>query len=183
MTIVPEDKDWTWVLGQACPDCGFDARLFDPAETAEVIEEIAANFIGALQGPNVALRTTPDLWSTLEYACHVRDVFRLCEYRVNLMLAEDNPQFANWDQDATAIEERYDLQDPTAVAHELRDAQKRASAAFRAVAADQWQRPGRRSDNKSFTIDTFARYMTHDPVHHLWDIGAPVPAAGQAPKS
>ena len=34
----------------------------------------------------------------------------------------------------------------------------------------QWQRTGRRSDGASFTVETFARYFIHDPVHHLYDV-------------
>jgi hypothetical protein len=26
-----------------------------------------------------------------------------------------------------------------------------------------------------FTVRTIAQYLLHDPVHHLWDVGAPVP--------
>ena len=55
-------------------------------------------------------------WST---RCHVRDVFELACVRVGLMLDEDGPRFANWDQDATAIEDDYASQDPQAVADEL----------------------------------------------------------------
>ena len=36
------------------------------------------------------------------------------------MLTEDGPSYANWDQDATAIDERYATQDPAQVAAELR---------------------------------------------------------------
>ena len=25
MTITPDTKDWTWVLRERCPECGFDA--------------------------------------------------------------------------------------------------------------------------------------------------------------
>jgi len=39
-----------------------------------------------------------------------------------------------------------------------------------AVAGDQWARSGRRSDGASFTVETFARYFVHDPVHHLYDV-------------
>ena len=45
--------------------------------------------------------------------------------------------------------------------------------AFDAIDGDQWQRRGRRSDGASFTIATFAQYMIHDPIHHLWDVDAP----------
>ena len=38
------------------------------------------------------------------------------------MLDQDNPTFANWDQDATAVEGRYSEQDAEKVALELEDA-------------------------------------------------------------
>lgn len=38
------------------------------------------------------------------------------------------------------------------------------------VETDGWSRSGRRSDGASFTVETFARYLLHDPVHHLWDV-------------
>ncbi len=38
------------------------------------------------------------------------------------------------------------------------------------TAAWQDQRTGRYSDDASFTIETFARYFIHDPVHHLYDV-------------
>ena len=53
-----------------------------------------------------------DVWSPLEYACHVRDVHLLFAERLRLMLDEDEPAFANWDQDATAVERDYAGQDP-----------------------------------------------------------------------
>ena len=54
----------------------------------------------------------PTVWSALEYGCHIRDVHRIFNDRVRLMLTEDEPRFANWDQDATAIEDDYGSQDP-----------------------------------------------------------------------
>jgi hypothetical protein len=38
------------------------------------------------------------------------------------------------------------------------------------VAGDQWQRTGDRSDGASFTVTSFARYLIHDPVHHVDDV-------------
>ena len=60
----------------------------------------------------VRVRTRPDRWSTLEYAAHVRDVYRLYEQRLRLMLDNDDPMFPNWDQDETAVAERYDRTGP-----------------------------------------------------------------------
>jgi hypothetical protein len=41
---------------------------------------------------------------------------------------------------------------------------------FAGVSGGQWQRTGRRSDGASFSVETFARYLIHDPVHHLYDV-------------
>jgi hypothetical protein len=37
----------------------------------------------------------------------VRDVFRVAQFRLGLMLTEDDPAFANWDQDETAVSKNY----------------------------------------------------------------------------
>ncbi len=116
-------------------------------------------------------RPTDDRWSPLEYACHVRDVCLLYRVRLGLMLREDDPLYANWDQDATAIEERYREQDSTAVSAQLRAAADELATDFDRVRGDEWQRRGRRSDGASFTVASFGRYMIHDPVHHLYDVG------------
>ena len=38
------------------------------------------------------------------------------------------------------------------------------------MTGDQWPRTGPRSDGARFTVETFARYFVHDPVHHLYDV-------------
>jgi hypothetical protein len=86
------------------------------------------------------------------------------------MLAEDDPLFANWDQDETAVEQRYAQQDPAVVAPALLANARSLADAFARVTAEQWQRPGRRSDGAVFTVETFGRYFIHDPVHHLHDV-------------
>lgn len=37
----------------------------------------------------------------------MRDVHRVYAGRVGRMLAEDEPYYENWDQDATAVDDRY----------------------------------------------------------------------------
>lgn len=172
-TIVPDDKDWTWVLAAACPECSFDATSFDATDVAGMIRDNAREFSLLLERPIELLRQRPDpaTWSPLEYAAHVRDVHRLYHQRLAMMLDSDDPLYPNWDQDETAIADRYNEQDPTVVSADLVAAADSLAAAFDGVTGVQWKRPGRRSDGASFTVDTFARYLIHDPVHHLHDIG------------
>lgn len=58
-------------------------------------------------------------WPSLEYACHVRDVYRRYHGRVALMLAEDDALFPSWDQDASAVDDAYEIQDPAEVIENL----------------------------------------------------------------
>jgi hypothetical protein len=173
--ITPDTKDWTWVLRRPCPDCGLEPGAIRPQDVAGLLRENAAGWADVLDADPAALRRRPrpDVWSSLEYACHVRDVLRIYAVRLDLMLTQDGPLFANWDQDETAVSERYGEQDPAEVAVELAEAARVLADAFDRVEGEQWQRTGDRSDGAHFTVDSFARYFIHDPVHHLWDVRAP----------
>jgi hypothetical protein len=170
VTITPDTKDWTWVLTRPCPECGFDTRSVEVAHLPTMIRANAAAWRAPLAAADAGRRTRPDKWSPLEYGCHVRDVFRMSGYRLSLMLTEDDPLFPNWDQDETAVNERYGEQDPGVVATELTSAADTLATSFGGVTAAQWSRPGRRSDGASFTVETYGRYFIHDPVHHLYDV-------------
>jgi hypothetical protein len=170
VTIEPDTKDWTWVLECRCPDCGLAASTVDPGEVGTLIRDNVAAWRPLLDRPAVADRPSPDRWSAVEYACHVRDVYQLFRERLELMLAQDDPTFPNWDQDATAVEDRYGEQDPAAVVRDLEAAGERLADSFDQVPASSWGRTGTRSDGARFTIETFARYLIHDPVHHLHDV-------------
>jgi hypothetical protein len=170
MTIEPDTKNWTWVIEAECPECGFDGRAISFRQVPELVRSNAAAWPAELARDDVRVRPDDTTWSTLEYGAHVRDVFRTFDERLRLMLTEDAPTFANWDQDATAIEDRYDEQDPAVVRDELLDAAATVAWAFEAVSDDQLERTGLRSDGSAFTVDTIARYFVHDPVHHLHDV-------------
>jgi hypothetical protein len=108
MTFEPDTKDWTWVLQRPCPECGLDTQSFPRDRISAMIRANPAAWHDLLTGPDdPRLRPSPGKWSSLEYGCHVRDVLRLYEQRLTLMLAQDEPLFPNWDQDATAVEDRY----------------------------------------------------------------------------
>jgi len=169
----PDDKDWTWVVGERCPECGFDATAIAREAVGQLLRETATEWQRILRGDSRALRRrpTPTTWSPLEYACHVRDVCRIYLERLDLMLTVDGPHYANWDQDATAIADRYHLADPAEVSAELVSVAGALADRFDTVTGDQWDRTGYRSDGATFTVDSFARYFIHDPVHHLYDVG------------
>jgi len=168
--IEPDDKDWTWVLKQACPDCGFDAGTVAGPQVAARLRANAARWPAVFARADVRVRPEPRVWSPLEYGCHVRDVCRVFESRVNLMRSEVDPAFENWDQDATAIADAYGAQDPAVVSGEFSAAAESAAAAFDRVGEGDWQRTGRRSNGSVFSIETLGQYFLHDLTHHLHDV-------------
>lgn len=172
MPIVPDTKDWTWVLSGPCPECGFDASSLPKDQIVPLIGTNARAWRTVLEQPPTLLRRrrSDDRWSPLEYGCHVRDVFRLYGERLHLMLTVDNPTYPNWDQDSTAVDDRYNVQDPAGVASQLVTAADALVASFETVEGAAWERRGTRSDGATFTVDSFGRYMVHDPIHHLHDV-------------
>jgi DinB family protein len=170
MPIIPDTKNWTWVLETPCEECGYDARDYPDAAIAPAIRRSAEPWQEVLARPNLRDRPDDATWSPLEYGSHVRDVFRTSERRVHLMLDEEDPQFENWDQDATAIADRYDEQDPQIVLDELADAASALARTYESLEDSQWQRSGRRSDGAQFTVSSLGRYTLHDVVHHVWDV-------------
>jgi hypothetical protein len=86
------------------------------------------------------------------------------------MLNEEDPLYPNWDQDASAIAERYEEQDPETVVGSLTTNAEALAERLERISAVEWERPGRRSDGASFTVNSISRYMIHDPIHHVWDV-------------
>ena len=170
MAIVPDTKNWTWVLERPCPECGYDASGVSVRSIPELIRDNVRAWPEVLARPDVRERPDESTWSSLEYGAHVRDVFRVFHRRLDLMLSEDAPHFENWDQDATAIAERYGDQDPRAVSVQLAEAGERMAIAVEDVSAEALDRTGYRSDGSAFTVVTLLQYFMHDPIHHLWDV-------------
>lgn len=170
MPITPDTKNWTWVLERACQECGFDASTVAIDDLPELIRTNATAWEPVLARADVRVRPDDSTWSPLEYAAHVRDVFRIFGVRLGRIRTEDDPLFENWDQDATAVAERYGEQDPVVVGRELVAAGAGLAAAFEAVPETELERTGRRSDGATFTVESLGRYLIHDPVHHLWDV-------------
>ncbi|HEU5486792.1 MAG TPA: DinB family protein [Microlunatus sp.] len=167
----PDVKDWTWTLTRRCEQCGLAAGEVEVDEVPERAFVAGEEWVAILRSsPAVNARPEPTVWSPLEYGAHVRDVYRLFDARTAMMLAEDEPTFANWDQDETAIDERYADQDPELVAEELEAAALAYVTRLRALRPDQLERRGRRSDGSVFTVATLSQYFLHDVIHHLWDV-------------
>ncbi len=172
MSITPDTKDWTWVLERPCPECGFDPTAQGLGDLPRLVHDTARAWSEVLARGDVDRRPAPGVWSPLEYGCHVRDVHVLFAERLGSMLDEDEPTFANWDQDATALASDYRGQDATVVAAELVEAADTVAAIYATVTDSTKGRPGVRSNGDRFTVESLGSYHLHDVVHHLHDVGA-----------
>jgi len=170
MAIVPDDKDWTWVVERRCDECAFDVSGLEAADVAALFRQSAGSWAMVLAQPGIDVRPDDRTWSRLEYACHVRDGLGVFQERLSLMLDAEDPMLRDWDQDEAALAGLYNEQDPGRVAAELAAVAERAASAIEAVPADALGRTGTRSDGARFTVLTLARYFAHDVMHHLHDV-------------
>ena len=111
------------------------------SELAERIRAATAPWPAILARPDATVRPAPTVWSALEYGCHIRDGLAIFSRRLELMRADDDPLFENWDQDAAALEQRYWEQDPAVVSGELMAAAADNVAGWASVRVDEWERP------------------------------------------
>jgi S-DNA-T family DNA segregation ATPase FtsK/SpoIIIE len=120
------------------------------------------------------LRTRPEesVWSALEYACHVRDVFLVQRDRLFTALVEDIPTFTPMYRDQRVTLARYNTQDPEEVAAQLATAARLIAQAFDALDSAQLQRrciynfpaPTKRS------LLWVGQHTIHEGEHHCRDI-------------
>src|SRR5258708_12506024 len=77
VTIVPDTKDWTWVLERPCPECGLDTQGFSREAVAGMIRANAEAWQDVLAGSGPGhLRPPPSPLAppALPYCSHVPDV-------------------------------------------------------------------------------------------------------------
>ncbi len=163
----------------ACSECGF---VYDEVSVDKIparLTSLGPNYRDRLVcgDPPVArggLRNRPDLdvWTPLEYACHLRDLLEVQRARLVLALSEECPTYSPMGREELVITRRYDEQDPIVVADQIDRRTDELAVAFSALDAAQWERtaiynwpaPAERS------MAWMARHTIHEGEHHLGDM-------------
>ena len=161
-----------------CPECGFSEESVTMADVVAALRRFGRRYRAPLtrflpgEDGDALLRQRPEphVWSALEYAAHVRDVFAWYDERVRRSLVEDRPVAQGPDRDEVAETDRYNEQDPLAVADALAANAERFAATFEAVPEDAWGRVHVRNGEERSVLLT-ARRAVHEGNHHLLDIG------------
>jgi hypothetical protein len=161
-----------------CDECGHSDEAVTAADAIEALRRFGrryrapmTRFLPGEDGDAVLRqRPAPDVWSALEYAAHVRDVFGWYDERVRRSLAEDRPVCDGQDHEEEAVSQKYNEQDPVAVAEELAANAEQLAATFESVPDDAWSRVHvRRDEDRSILLT--AQRAVHEGNHHLLDIG------------
>ncbi|GAB3854066.1 DinB family protein [Dactylosporangium cerinum] len=156
-----------------CGECGF---AYDSVTARDLPGRLAAagpRFGAALAGiPDPRRRPSPEVWSPLEYTCHVRDVLRVQGHRLDLALRTDDPEFAAMGREELVVSDAYNAQDPRVVVAELAAAADDLARAFTALRPAQWDRTGIYNWPvvESRTMLWLGRHTVHEVEHHLMDL-------------
>jgi hypothetical protein len=123
-------------------------------------------------------RPSRDVWSPLEYACHVRDMLRVQHERVELIQREDAPSLVPMGRDERVIEHRYNEQDPGVVTHELLDAARSVATFLGRLDDAGWKRTGLYTypSTELRTVEWIGTHTVHELQHHRRDIAAGSPS-------
>ena len=160
----------------AVDDCGF---VFDAVENAAVPAALrtAASTIADLLGrPELAaavlVRPEPTVWSALEYAGHLCDVFLAQRDRALLAQVVDTPTFVSIYRDERVGLARYNDDRPQVVAGELVMAADLFARLFERLSAAQLVRPCIYGYPEVAERDVgwVGRNALHEAIHHLADV-------------
>jgi DinB superfamily len=162
-------------LEDACSQCGFSYAM-GRAEITPWLRSDAHAFVDKFAGIDVAsvrARPAPEVWSPLEYACHVRDVLRVQTERAAVAQREVDPVFVPMRREERAVTDRYNEQDPKVVAEELLAAAETFVAMLDGLDGDGWARTGvyNYPGPALRTVEWIAIHTTHELLHHRGDLG------------
>jgi DinB superfamily len=170
----------------ACDECGFSDELAALDTIAGRLRSFGPRFREALAGAGpdvVSRRPEPAVWSALEYACHVRDVFLIQRERAVLAQVEDTPRTARMNRDERVALCRYNAQALPDVLDQLAMAAELCALVFQDLDGAAWGRrlvypwpvPAERD------VAWVGRHTVHEGEHHLMDVDRVLAAVGAAP--
>ena len=117
-------------------------------------------------------RPEPEVWSALEYACHVRDVLEVQRHRIEQAQAENMPAFAPMGRDERVVSLSYATQDPGRVAEDLAANGNTLMDTLEMLSTDGWRRTGiyNYPVPAERSVEWIIRNTIHELVHHRQDI-------------
>lgn len=160
-----------------CQQCGFVYDLATAPAAADAVTAGAGAIASALTSlDDVRTRCQTDVWSPLEYACHVRDVLLVQRERVLTARRAERPSFTPMGRDERVEHDGYAAQDPHDVARQLADAATLFANVLRRLSSTDLERTViyNHPTRQERTLAWVAVHTVHEIRHHLDDISEQV---------
>ncbi|HXW38692.1 MAG TPA: DinB family protein [Acidimicrobiales bacterium] len=169
----------------ACAVCGFDDEsTTEDRARRELLDGVAEIALSVATAPSDAVgrRPAPEVWSPLQYACHVRDVLLAQRERAVQALVEDDPSFTPMYRDRRAELARYGDERPEVVAAHVRVAAHLFVWLFDGLDETARARPCvyNYPERKGRTVGWLLVHSAHEVVHHAGDVRRALGATGAA---
>jgi 8-oxo-dGTP pyrophosphatase MutT (NUDIX family) len=172
-----------WAKGpdfaQDCDECGFVYDEGDAPGAAEAIRAGVAELCAVLRSTPAAdahRRPSPEVWSIVEYGCHVRDVLLVQRERVLLArhATDGPPELAAMLRDERVAAEGYNDTPAEDVARQLTDAAALFANVLERLDDEGWDRTliYRFPVVWERTLRWVAVHTVHEVRHHLHDVRA-----------
>ncbi len=155
-----------------CDECGFVYDEGEALAAGAAIRTEAGEMAGLLRGGgDLTSRRSPDVWSPLEYGCHLRDVLLTQRERVLLARREDRPSLVPMGRDVRVEHDGYGHQDPEDVARQLDDAALLFANVLGRLDDAGWSRTViyNYPERTERSLRWVAVHTLHEVVHHLLD--------------
>lgn len=159
-----------------CGECGYVYGSVAIGDLPDELRAIADRYRDAILDPAleglVRLRPAPDVWSALEYACHVRDVLLSQRDRAILALIEDTPTYPRMYRDERVFLAGYQREPVVEVAGELAMAANLMAKLYEGLSPEQLARPCTYNYPEPSERDVawLGHHTLHEATHHFDDV-------------
>lgn len=162
-----------------CEECGYEYESVPTEKLAGRLRDLGPRYREALAAADVRAarrRPAPEVWSALEYACHMRDVLLVQRDRAIVALAEDTPAFARMYRDERVNLCHYSSEPLGQVLDDLEVAARLCATVFDGLDEAAWERtlvynlPAAEPTARPPDVAWLARHTVHEGEHHLMDV-------------
>jgi hypothetical protein len=169
---------------ERCEECGFDPADLRPPDTVVAIRSFGRRYRAPLtrglagEDLDAIVRTSPGpgVWSALEYAAHVSQLFDVFDGRVRAALAGAAPDepVVDWEARVAAAAPALDRE---ATAEAVDDAADSLATTLSELNAHEWKLPTLTGRGREVPVEELAVIAVHEGSHHLLDVGRVLRAA------
>ena len=157
-----------------CAECDYHYDLTLADQVPVLARHYAVEYAELLRAEPSVLRrrASPQLWSPLEYACHIRDVMLIQRERLLAARRIDTPVTDPMGRDERVEHDGYRQQQPADVARQLQDATLMFTHALDQLGSEDWERTLTvpYPDTTVRSLRWFAVHTLHELRHHLLDM-------------